>query len=439
MVYMGTGSNGSAVIVSIWKGTPRIGTPRVGSIPTRPAHHANDEGTAFKNPWPSADTPTWSEILQAKFPLGWYDDLTSKYPGTQDVEVVVPDWGVSSLKKRGLDREKCIVGTTLGHAGALMELPLEGTEGSEGGKKSFWVLYDPIFSLRAGPTQYMGPQRMRPTPCQVDDLPGCDAVMISHNHYDHLDFSTIKGIFNRFPQARYFVPLGNKKWLCSMGVPETLVFELDWWDNREYSVQDFGHTTALNASVDTLLRFTCVPAQHNSGRSAFDQGATLWCGWVIEQLLVSKDEIDLSNPKRIGAIYHAGDTGYRKTAKSSAVCPVFKEIGQKFGPFDLSFVPIWRGGTLGFISNLGLRLSHHDIPAALHAGPIDAIDIHKDVRSRNTLAIHFGTFVGSKNESLEAVMEFKEGREERDVLDLDGARTMRGGGRVLWILGGVWR
>jgi N-acyl-phosphatidylethanolamine-hydrolysing phospholipase D len=243
--------------------------------------------------------------------------------------------------------------------------------------------------------------------------------MISHNHYDHLDLLTIEAIFKTFPKARYFVPLGNKSWLCSLGVSKDMVYELDWWQNREYSVQDFGHTTSQDVSEDTLLRFTCVPAQHNSGRGTLDQGTTLWCGWVIEQLLVSKDEAETSKAKRKGAIYHAGDTGYRRTAKSTAVCPIFKEIGQKFGFFDLSFVPIWRGGSLGFISHLGLRLSHNDIPSALHAAPADAIDIHKDVLSRNTVAIHFGTFIGSENESLEAIMEFEEGREDRDVLRLD--------------------
>ena len=140
--------------------------------PNRPSHHANNEGTLFKNPWPSAEAPTWAELLQVKFPLGLYDDLAKKHPGTQDVKVVKPDWGASNLKDRGFARDNCIVGTTLGHAGVITELPLEGTAGKGGEKNSFWVLYDPIFSLRAGPTQYTGPQRMRPPPCQVTDLPG---------------------------------------------------------------------------------------------------------------------------------------------------------------------------------------------------------------------------------------------------------------------------
>jgi N-acyl-phosphatidylethanolamine-hydrolysing phospholipase D len=253
--------------------------------------------------------------------------------------------------------------------------------------------------------------------------------VISHDHYDHLDLSTIEAIFKKWPKARYFVPLGSRTWVRSLGIPEDRVHELDWWQSREYSLEDFGHTTSETASEDVLLRFTSVPAQHNSGRGALDQGRTLWCGWVIEQLLVSKDEAETSKIKRTGAIYHAGDTGYRRTAKSEAVCPIFKEIGQKLGPFDLSFVPIWRGGTLGFISHLGLRLSHNDIPSALHASPVDAIDIHNDVSSKNTVAVHFGTFVGSENESLEAVMEFEEGRQNRGVLNLD-EQPVAGRGRA---------
>jgi len=262
-------------------------------------------------------------------------------------------------------------------------------------------------------------------------------VVISHNHYDHLDLSTISALFKQFPKARYLVPLGNKSWICSLGIPKDLVFELDWWENREYSVQDFGYSTASDTSEDVMLRFTCVPAQHNSGRGALDQGTTLWCGWVMEQLLVSKDEADESRTKRKGAVYHAGDTGYRRTAKSDAICPVFKEIGERFGGFDLSFVPIWRGGSLGFISHVGLRLSQKDLISALHASPDDAVDIHRDVRSRNTVAVHFGTFVGSENESLEAVMEFHDAREERGVLDLEEKGVDGGRAGILDIGGSV--
>ena len=167
-----------------------------------------------------------------------------------------------------------------------------------------------------------------------------------------------------------------------------------------------------------------------------DQGTTLWCGWVLEQLLVSKDESALLKAKRKSAIYHAGDTGYRRSASSPAICPIFKEIGESLGPFDLSFVPIWRGGSLGFISRLGLRLSHDAVPSALHASPGDALDIHSEVKSRNTVAIHFGSFVGSENESLEAVLEFEEAREARGVLELEGGEDARKGRSGMVDIGG---
>lgn len=109
-----------------------------------------------------------------------YDNLAKKHPGTRDVKVVAPDWGTSILKDLGFERENCLVGTTLGHAGVITELPLEGTAGEDRKKKSFWVVYDPIFSLRAGPTQYTGPQRFRPPPCQVTDLPGMGICFISY-------------------------------------------------------------------------------------------------------------------------------------------------------------------------------------------------------------------------------------------------------------------
>jgi N-acyl-phosphatidylethanolamine-hydrolysing phospholipase D len=140
--------------------------------PPKPSHWANSSGTSFKNPWPSAEPPTWRELIQTKFPLGWYESYEKKHPDSKDVKVITPDWGAKNLKERGLENKKCIVGTSLGHAGVIAELPLEGIDGGDGTKKSLRVVYDPIFSDRAGPTQYTGPQRLRPPPCQVTDLPG---------------------------------------------------------------------------------------------------------------------------------------------------------------------------------------------------------------------------------------------------------------------------
>ncbi|TVY88969.1 N-acyl-phosphatidylethanolamine-hydrolyzing phospholipase D [Lachnellula willkommii] len=364
--------------------------------PARPSHHANSQGTAFKNPWPSADPPTWTELLQSKFPLEWYENLSKKHPGTRDVKVVVPDWGAATVEKRGLAREKCVVATALGHAGVITEQSLEGG-------KSLYVVYDPIFSPRAGPTQYTGPQRLRGSPCQVTDLPGCDAVVISHNHYDHLDLATIQAILKRFPDARYFVPLGNKSWLCALGIPPDSVTELDWWQSRTFSAQDFGHPSAASASpTEETLRFTCVPAQHNSGRGALDQGTTLWCGWVIEQLIGSRDEATVAKARRKSAVYHAGDTGREpRTLRYLVRADMAWWLPGLHFPAGAAAQPR-RGSQCSACESWG-RVGY---PSGGEESPY-----HRD---------SFGSFVGSENESLEAVLEFEEEREGRSILELGG-------------------
>ncbi|CZT49553.1 uncharacterized protein RSE6_10417 [Rhynchosporium secalis] len=418
--------------------------PKPKDSSSRPSHHTSTGG--FRNPWPSASSPSIISLLQSSFPLSVYPKLSQPHPSIHDIKVVTPDWGVSDLQRRNLERENCIIATTLGHAGVITELPLEGTRGKDGKRESFYVVFDPIFSSRAGPTSYTGPGRLRGKPCEVRDLPGCHAICISHNHYDHLDLPTIQALFTRFPKAKYFVPLGNKTWFLALGIAEEDVVELDWWEEKDCSVRDLGFSLVSEPESgsedpdldqdqesegqrkreregerETRVRFTCIPAQHNSGRSGLDQGQTLWCGWMVEQLLIpaspssssSSSAPQPSNTPKIqvkGTIYHAGDTGYRPSSSSTITCPIFPQINQLHGPLDIAYLPIWRGGSLGFISTMGLRLSHKDIPSTFHGSPADAIEIHREVGSRFSVGIHFGTFVGSENESLEAVLEFEDAR-----------------------------
>jgi N-acyl-phosphatidylethanolamine-hydrolysing phospholipase D len=368
----------------------------------RPAHHANNTATAFKNPWPSADAPTWNELFQLSFPVSWYPSL-HHHQHAHDIKVVRPDWGKSSLEKKGLRKCDSIIGTWLGHAGTFVEFPaLSGEQ-----DKSAYCLFDPIFSTRAGPTAYTGPGRLKQSPCKVDELPGCNAVFISHNHYDHLDLVTITDVHKKFPLTKWFVPLGNKKWFLATGINEDLVFEHDWWEDWS---GNFGEKPSSKTGLDGGVSFkvSCVPAQHTTGRVGWDKDATLWCGWVIERFVQSTHSTTAQEKVKKGSVYHAGDTGYRRTTRSDVICPAFQEIGQKFGGFDLSFIPIWRGGTLGFISSWGLRLSHNDLPSATHCSPTDAVAIHLDVKSRHTIGVHFGTFIGHENESHDAVIEFCE-------------------------------
>ncbi|KAF2670263.1 Metallo-hydrolase/oxidoreductase, partial [Microthyrium microscopicum] len=347
-------------------------------------------------------------LAQLSFPLGWYSSKPKHPEKIRQVKTIKPDWGTASLNSPiSKTRADCIIATWLGHAGALVEFPsLSPSESSPETSKdneSIYCLFDPIFSERAGPTQYTGPSRLKKSPCEVPDLPGCHAVYISHNHYDHLDLATVKGVLRQFPGAKWFVPLGNKSWLLSTGIEAGNIMEMDWWESWEGQFAIPYSASKKEEGESELPTFTvsCVPAQHNSGRSVMDSGNTLWSGWVIERFV--KEEQDTK--KRRGAIYHSGDTGYRRTARSKEICPVFKEIGERFGGFDVSFIPIWRGGSLGFISAAGVRLLHHHVPSTFHVSPKDAIEIHKDVKSHSTIAVHFGTFVGSEDEALEAVTE----------------------------------
>jgi N-acyl-phosphatidylethanolamine-hydrolysing phospholipase D len=370
----------------------------------RPAHHANNTASAFKNPWPSGDAPTWNELFQLSFPFSWYPSLHHHHHD-HDVTVVRPDWGKSSLESKGLKKSDSIIGTWLGHAGTFTEFPSLSEENNN--KSSVYCLFDPIFSTRAGPTAYTGPGRLKESPCKIEDLPGCDAVFISHNHYDHLDLVSVTDVYKKFPLTKWFVPLGNKKWFLATGMKEELVFEMDWWEDWRGNFNK-NSSASKDFRGDLSFRISCVPAQHTSGRSGWDKESTLWCGWVVERFIAAKDNASPQKQTRKGSVYHAGDTGYRRTTRSDVTCPVFKEIGQKFGGFDLSFVPIWRGGTLGFISYLGLRLSHHDMPSATHCSPTDAVAIHLDVKSKNSIGVHFGTFIGDEKEGLDAAIEFCE-------------------------------
>lgn len=406
----------------------------------RPPHWSNGAGTAFKNPWPSAKPPTWSEAFDLSFPFSLYPTL-HKHSHARPIEVVKPDWGVASLEAQGIDKEvkDCVIGTWLGHAGALVEFtPLISSSPPMGeGGKSVYFLFDPIFSERAGPTAYTGPSRFKKSPCRISDLPGCDAVFISHNHYDHLDLATVVAITKDFPRATWFVPLGNGKWLANTGIDAKRIQEMDWWEAKEGSFAEDGIFKSLPGDVQkgTAFKISCTPAQHNSGRSGLDGGATLWSGWAIERFTTSSEE-DSARPIRKGAVYHAGDTGYRRTTKSSVICPAFQEIGKRFNGFDLSFIPIWRGGSLGFISYMGLRLSHHDIPSALHCSPTDAVEIHRDVKSRNTIGVHFGTFIGSENESYDAMIEFCEASDQAGIVRLVGDEVGKNGRAGTLDLGG---
>ena len=197
------------------------------------------------------------------------------------------------------------------------------------------ILTDPIFNNRSSPFSFGGIRRLVPPGLKPENLPAIHAVTISHNHYDHLDKVTVEGLGNK---PTYFVPLGLAKWLKKRKIEN--VVELDWWQ----------------ASSSAGLRFSSVPVQHFSGRTPFDRNETLWSGWIIEG--------------KMGKIFFAGDTGYS---------PVFREIGERFGPIRVSLIPIGAYRPRWFMK-------------PVHVDPPEAVRIHRDTNSRQSIASHWGTF-----------------------------------------------
>jgi N-acyl-phosphatidylethanolamine-hydrolysing phospholipase D len=197
------------------------------------------------------------------------------------------------------------------------------------------ILTDPIFNDRSSPFSFGGIKRLAPPGIQFQDLPPIDVVLISHNHYDHLDKRTIERLGNK---PKYFVPLGLARWFKKRKIDHLI--ELDWWQS---------------ASI-IKLKIHSVPIQHFSGRSPFDQNKTLWSGWVVEG--------------KIGRIFFAGDTGYS---------PIFKEIGERFGSMSVSLIPIGAYRPRWFMG-------------PVHVNPPEAIKIHQDTNSQQSIASHWGTF-----------------------------------------------
>ncbi|HEY0973240.1 MAG TPA: MBL fold metallo-hydrolase [Solimonas sp.] len=205
-----------------------------------------------------------------------------------------------------------------------------------GGKR---LLTDPVFGRRASPVGFAGPERLTRAAMKVSELPPVDFALISHNHYDHLDDGTVRRLAKRFPQITFVVPLGLKAWFAQRGI--TRVVELDWWDSAEVCG----------------LRVHAVPAQHFSGRSTSDRNRTLWCGFIVEDPQGKK-------------LYFAGDTGYSQD---------FPDIGARFAPVDLALLPIGAYAPRWFMKSM-------------HVNPDEAVQIHQDLQSRQSVAMHWGTF-----------------------------------------------
>ena len=224
------------------------------------------------------------------------------------------------------------------------------------------ILTDPIWSERTSPFQWAGPKRMRPPGIRFDDLPKIDVVLLSHNHYDHLDLNTMKRIYKK-DQPKIICALGVKAFLEQHKMTGST--DLDWW--QEYALND-------------MLKIQAVPAQHFTGRGTFDRDATLWCGYMIV--------------RPGGNIYFVGDTGYNEF--------IFKEIGNRFLSIEVALIPIGAFRPEWFMS-------------PIHCSPAEAVKIHLEIKSKRSIATHFGTFPLADDGEAEPVIELQMALQEKGI------------------------
>lgn len=216
--------------------------------------------------------------------------------------------------------------TWIGHSSFLLCLP------------GLTLLTDPVFSERCSPVRFAGPKRVRAPGLAIEALPRIDLILLSHNHYDHMDITSLRLIRKRFPAAHIVTSLGNAAFLKRQRLPGAT--ELDWWEN----------VTVHGAHI------TATPARHFAARTLWDRNETLWAGFMLNH--------------HGHKIYFAGDTGYTK---------FFTEIHHRLGAPDVSLLPIG-------------AYEPREMMATVHMNPTEAVQAFRDLRTRRAVGMHFGTF-----------------------------------------------
>jgi N-acyl-phosphatidylethanolamine-hydrolysing phospholipase D len=280
-----------------------------------PAHHTKD---GFKNLY--VDTVGKSPFSFLKMKFFGDEPFADQESEAHLVEVVAPD--MENILKPGSSP----LVTWVGHSTFLIQY------------QGINVLTDPIFSERASPVGFAGPKRLVAMPLAIEELPPIDLVIISHNHYDHLDIVSVTALGE---YTKFLVPLKLKDWFVEQGVSAEQVIEFDWWDQHEFSE----------------VTVSATPSQHWSARGLFDRNKTLWAAWHVKIAEFT--------------FWFAGDTGYNPIQ--------FKEIGERFKSIDLGLIPVGAYAPEWFMG-------------PQHVNPEQALSIHLDVGASKSIGMHWGTF-----------------------------------------------
>ncbi|PWV98538.1 L-ascorbate metabolism protein UlaG (beta-lactamase superfamily) [Paenibacillus cellulosilyticus] len=238
--------------------------------------------------------------------------------------------------------------TWFGHSAALLEL--DGVK----------LLLDPMLGRAPSPVPVVGGKRYSESMAGIiEALPAIDAIIMSHDHYDHLDYGSIQRLKHKVGQ--FIVPLGVGNHFERWGIERERIKEFDWWN--EYSFNG--------------LSLACTPARHFSGRGLNDRNSTLWCSWVIRG--------------RSASVYFSGDSGYG---------PHFAQIGEKYGPFDLTLMECGQ---------------YNERWAAIHMMPEQTVQAHLDVRGKVLIPIHWAGFTLALHDWTDPVERAVRSAKERDV------------------------
>lgn len=338
----------------------------------------------FVNPWNSQTTSglkSLADVWKWKSTrlFGFFAQERKLFEKKNQMESkVLHDEKVQSAFIPTLDHIKL---TWIGHASCFLHM-----------SNKFTILTDPVFSKKPSPIpffedmDFLGVPRLIPPSLKAGDFaPGSvDVCVISHDHYDHLDVRSIQALHSNNVVKIWAVPLGLKTWFHDLiDIEDQRVIEMKWWQ-RAIIQKDSDGTVSIQEKIQNILdhadmttisgnslEVTCAPCQHWGSRTPFDRNTRLWCSWGIKLLSTGspKDE----NMGHSLNFYFAGDTGYSKTF------PLHRQIGDKLGPFDLSAIPIG-----AYKPRFFMKDSHCD--------PNEAVQIHSDIRSKRSVAIHWGTF-----------------------------------------------